>query len=82
VAANDVNATVPAAMRTSDVIVKARYMSPLVAPIKAGQKVGTLVISGAGITTQEHPLVAANDVKPKGFFAMTFAKMVQAAKNK
>jgi D-alanyl-D-alanine carboxypeptidase (penicillin-binding protein 5/6) len=82
VAANDVNATVPATITKADVTVKARYMSPLVAPIKAGQKVGTIVISGAGLTTQEYPLVAANDVAPKGFFAMTFAKMVQAAKNK
>ncbi len=79
---NAINATIPATLRVSDVTVKARYMSPLVAPIKAGQQLGTLVVSGADSIQQEFPLVAANNIDKKGWFTLTFAKMIQTMKNK
>lgn len=43
------------------------------APIKAGDPVGKLVISGPGFSTKEVPLVAAQDVERKGVFGRAFA---------
>lgn len=79
--AGDVFVTVPAASRSSDVKLRVRYMSPLIAPVKKGQQVGTLIVSGPGIPAQEHPLYAVSDVDMKGFFALTLAKMAQAMRN-
>lgn len=43
------------------------------APIKAGDTIGKLVISGPGFSTKEVPLVAAQDVERKGVFGRAFA---------
>lgn len=43
------------------------------APIKAGDAIGKLVISGPGFSTKEVPLVAAQDVERKGVFGRAFA---------
>lgn len=78
----DALSTVPANLDMKDISIKVRYMSPLIAPVKAGDKVGTLVVSGPEIGAQEFPLVAGADVDKKGFVALTFEKIIQAAKNK
>ena len=43
------------------------------APIKAGDPVGKLVITGPGFSTKEVPVVAAVDVDRKGIFGRAFA---------
>lgn len=78
----DAVSTVPATMRTNELTMKARYMSPLVAPIAAGQKVGTLIVSGPGVGTQEYPLVTTAAVEKKGLIGLTFDKIIQAASSK
>ncbi|NBX66870.1 MAG: D-alanyl-D-alanine carboxypeptidase [Proteobacteria bacterium] len=81
-AGKDAVATIPATLSASDLSIKIRYMSPLVAPIKVGQQVGTVVVSGPGIAPQEYPMVAGQTVDQKGFIGLTFDKIIQAAKNK
>ncbi len=77
----DVNLTVPALGKAA-VTMKAKFMSPLIAPIKAGDKVGTLSVSVAQVGNFEYPLVAAENIDRKGMVALTFEKILQAAKNK
>ena len=50
-----------------DLVVSVNYDGPLVAPISAGDVVGTLRVEAPGYETQEYPLVAAEDVARKGF---------------
>ncbi|MCB1538161.1 MAG: D-alanyl-D-alanine carboxypeptidase [Rhodospirillales bacterium] len=78
----DAVATVPATYNPRDRQVKIRFMTPLVAPVKAGQTVGTVLVDVAGAGTQEFPLLAGSAVDTKGWFALTFDKIIQAAKNK
>ena len=49
-----------------DLVVSVNYDGPLVAPISAGDVVGTLRVEAPGYETQEYPLVAAEDVARKG----------------
>ncbi len=81
-AGKDAVATIPATMTAKDLTVKVKYMSPLVAPIKAGQQVGTVVVSGPDVAPQEYPLVASTGVDKKGMIGLTFDKIIQAAKSK
>lgn len=81
-AGKDALATIPATLTAKDLTIKVKYMSPLVAPIKAGQEVGKVTVSGPNIAPQEFPLVAATAVDQKGFIGLTFDKIIQAAKNK
>ncbi|MBU6234484.1 MAG: D-alanyl-D-alanine carboxypeptidase [Alphaproteobacteria bacterium] len=82
VAGRDAVATIPASMTLKDVTVKVKYNSPLVAPLKAGQEVGSVTVSGQGIVEQTFPMVTAQAVEQKGFIGLTFDKIIQAAKNK
>lgn len=75
-------ATVPATFNAKDLQVKLRYMSPLVAPVQAGQRVGSVIVTVPGAGTQEYPLLAGVDVAKKGFIGLTLDKIIQAAKNK
>nr|WP_246337336.1 D-alanyl-D-alanine carboxypeptidase family protein [Azospirillum oleiclasticum] len=47
--------------------------SPVPAPIRKGDRVGKLVISGPGFPTKEVPVVAATDVEKLGVFGRIFA---------
>ncbi len=66
VTARDVNLLVPA-LEQDGIEAEARFVSPLEAPIGAGEEVGTLFISMAGMPDSEAPLVASEAV-PKGGF--------------
>ena len=48
--------------------VKAVYNSPIAAPVKAGQRLGTLRVDAPGLPTREFPLVAGADVERLGIF--------------
>lgn len=48
--------------------VSVRYQSPIPAPIKAGQRVGTLIVEAPGFETIEAPLLAGQDVGQLGMF--------------
>jgi len=48
--------------------VTVHYKSPIPAPIKAGQQIGTLTIEAPDFDTIEAPLLAAQDVKQLGMF--------------
>ena len=51
------------------VTIKARYLSPLEAPVAAGKEAGELIVTLPGGSTQTMPLVTADSVERKGFFA-------------
>lgn len=48
--------------------VKAVYSTPIAAPVKAGQRLGTLRVEAPGLPTREFPLVAGADVERLGIF--------------
>jgi len=50
-------------------VVKAKFNTPIAAPVKAGQELGILEISAPGVTTKTVPLVAAADVPELNPFA-------------
>ena len=70
----DLIVTLPATVR-NDLKVEMVYGGPLEAPVKKGQKVGTLRITVPRMPVTEVPLVAAQDVGRIGLFAGTFTKM-------
>lgn len=73
----DVILTLPKVSAT-ELKVEAVYNGPLIAPIAKGDQVGTLHVSVPGREqVREIPLLAAQDVKAKGFFAKTIAKAKQ-----
>lgn len=78
----DVIATVPRGLKNRDLQLKVKYMTPLIAPIAAGQEIGTLSVTIPGMSAKDYPLVAVKAVDKKGFIALTFDKIIQAAKNK
>ena len=47
--------------------IEVKYQSPIPAPIKAGQRVGTLIIKGLNAKDKEIPLVAAYQVEKASF---------------
>lgn len=78
----DIASTVPSTYNPKDLVVKIRFMTPLIAPIKAGQEVGTIDVTVPGTTNIQHyPLLAATDIARKGWFSLTFDKIIQAAQN-
>ncbi len=72
VVAADIVATVP---RTgaADMKVTANYDAPIPAPIKKGQKVGTLTVMVPNLGTQEVALLAGADVERLGLMGRMFA---------
>lgn len=56
-----------------DLSVVAQVDEPVPAPLMAGERVGTLVITAPGAAALELPLLAGADVEQKGFFARAAA---------
>lgn len=71
----NVKMTLPA-MTGSDVKVQANFKAPLIAPVKAGETVGELVIQIPNFPTQKIPLITAGSVEEKGLFARTLEKFL------
>ena len=71
---DDILLTVP---DTGDKVYKlsAKYNSPLIAPLKAGDEIGKLVISIPNIEAVEYPLYVAQDVPKLGFFMTIIEKI-------
>ena len=61
----------------SDVSVVARVEEPVEAPIAAGDRLGTLIVTAPGSPAIERPLLAGADVARKGFFARAAANAGQ-----
>lgn len=55
---------------------------PLVAPLKAGQKVGVLTINIPDMDKIVHPVFVLNDVEQKGWFGRTLEKLQGATQEK
>jgi len=70
--AEDVIATVPR-VGAADMKVTANYDAPIPAPIKKGQKVGTLTVDVPGLNKREVALLAGADVARLGAFGRVFA---------
>jgi D-alanyl-D-alanine carboxypeptidase (penicillin-binding protein 5/6) len=70
--ADDVIATVPRS-GANDVKVTAAYDAPIPAPVKKGQKVGTLAIEVPGFAKREVDLLAGGDVDRLGAFGRIMA---------
>lgn len=62
--------------------VKAKFKSPLKAPLKTGQQVGMLLIDVPQVGQFEAPLVVASDVEGKSNLALTLDKILQAARSR
>lgn len=73
--AEDLRVTVPAFGKTPAQIA-ATYAVPLTAPVKAGDKVGSLVVTLGNGSTKEIPLVAATDVAEAPFFSRIAEKFM------
>lgn len=74
-AAEDFRATVPSFTKNTAQMA-ASYQVPLKAPVKAGDKVGTLLVTLANGTTKEIPLVATQDVAEAPFFSRLMEKIM------
>jgi D-alanyl-D-alanine carboxypeptidase (penicillin-binding protein 5/6) len=72
VAPTALSVTVPAGT-SPDMRLRVVYNGPIKAPIKAGQHIADLVVSGPDLTTQTLPLVAESDVVEAGFFGRAWA---------
>lgn len=73
IAAQDIKLTVPkSALKTFTVDIK--YNSPLIAPIQAGQEVGSMTVNIPDMKPQTYPLLAAENVEKVGFFKSTLFK--------
>lgn len=68
VPARDLTVTVPRMGTDNAVSIKAVYDAPLIAPLKAGQEVGKLVVTVARMEPVEVPMLAGADVAQQGFF--------------
>ena len=60
--------TLPKSESLKDIHVLARYETPIAAPVKAGQKIGEVVVTKNGDTIQRIPLVAKHRVGKLQFF--------------
>ena len=67
VAPRDLTVTIAAGLG-SDLKKKVVYQGPIKAPIKKGDHIADIVVTGPDMMPQKLPLVAANDVGPAGFF--------------
>ncbi|MBI2234843.1 MAG: D-alanyl-D-alanine carboxypeptidase [Micavibrio aeruginosavorus] len=78
----DIVVTVPKAVR-NDLKVTALYETPLIAPVKKGDQVGTLRVDIPRVGVREYPLMAGQDVEKLGLIAgtLTKAKMMLGAKH-
>lgn len=65
--------TIPRTAR-NDITYTVNYKSPLIAPIAAGEEVGTLSINIPDMKAQTYPLYTANAVEEVGFFSKTLTK--------
>lgn len=70
----DVSVTMPRVVKRS-LKVEAVYTSPIQAPIKKGQRIGTLVVSSPKTLPKEFPLIATDDVKTAGFIRNIFSSI-------
>jgi D-alanyl-D-alanine carboxypeptidase (penicillin-binding protein 5/6) len=73
---NDIKITTPR-MEKKNIAVEVNYKSPLIAPISAGQEIGTLTITIPSMAPVTHSIFAMNDVKEIGFFGKTIEKFKQ-----
>lgn len=69
----DIVVTVPRAVR-NDLSVRVSYMTPLIAPVRRGDRIGTLHVDIPRLGPLEYPLYAAQDVDKLGLLAGTLAK--------
>ena len=56
-------------------VAKLRYDSPVPAPVKAGQRLGTLEIAAPGMATHAVPLLAGSDVARAGVLGRIAASL-------
>lgn len=73
VVTEDITITLPQAVK-NDLKVSVVYDSPLVAPVKKGDQVGTLKVDIPRVGVREYPLLAGEDVAKLGFVSGTMAK--------
>ncbi len=69
----DVMMTVPI-LPSEDITARVEMQSPVIAPIRAGQEIGTLIIKVPDIKEHRIPVFAAQDVEKQGLISSVFAK--------
>lgn len=75
VAPQDLLVTVPRMGASDAVTMKAVYNAPLIAPVRAGDEIGKIVVSVARMEPIEMPLLAGADVAGQGFFKRLQSKI-------
>lgn len=70
----DIKLTIPKSAR-NNFTVDVKYNSPLIAPIKQGQQVGTMTVNIPSMEPLQYPLFAGHAVEELGLFKKTWAKM-------
>ncbi|MGB0720273.1 MAG: D-alanyl-D-alanine carboxypeptidase family protein, partial [Bdellovibrionales bacterium] len=55
--------------------IKTDYQSPIIAPVKKGDTIGTLTVSIPGQPDVTTPLIAAEDIEEQGIFGKTVSKL-------
>lgn len=73
---DDIKVTVPK-IEKNNVALEMTYKSPLIAPIKVGQEIGTLTVNIPDMENISYPLYAMDDVEEVGFFKKTLVKVKQ-----
>ena len=74
VADRDVEATLPNGQRNG-LNVSETFNAPLRAPVRKGDRLGTLTVTAPNVGKTEYPLLAGENVGKLGFFSATFAKL-------
>lgn len=75
VPAKDLTVTVPRMGTDNAVSIKAVYNAPLIAPVKAGQEIGKLVVNVARMEPIEVSMLAGADVAEQSFFKKLQSKI-------
>jgi D-alanyl-D-alanine carboxypeptidase (penicillin-binding protein 5/6) len=71
-----VKLTVPRSER-DNITYKIEYKSPLIAPVQAGQEVGTITVNIPTMDKKTYPIYTAGNVAEVGFFKKTLGKFKQ-----
>lgn len=74
VSSQDIKLTIPKASK-KDFTVDLKYKTPLIAPIKESQEVGTLTVNIPDMKPLTYPLLAGETVEEVGFFKKAWFKM-------
>lgn len=78
VLADHADMTIPIRLTPQEIAASVQYESPIIAPLKKGERVGSMKVTVPDIGTQEFPVVTGADIAQKSFIGRTFEKIILA----